>query len=397
MPINTIKIESYNYDLPEDRIPKYPLEQRDQSKLLVYKDGEITDQAFENIHQFLPKECQLIFNDSKVLPVRFYFKTTKDKNIEIFCLEAIQESEHHATWKCFVGNARAWKEGKLKNEHKEQSIEVELIGKEKDYCIVTFSWNDAVEDMEQVFDTFGQIPIPPYLNRKSEELDIIRYQNVFAHHNGSVAAPTAGLHFTKTIIKALQEQQFDIDFVTLHVGVGTFKPVKSETVNEHEMHKERMHVTKDFVEKLKQSVTTGKKITAVGTTTLRTLESLYWLGDLLSNNKDLNEEDLKVKQWQPYQTEQPVDTLKSLQAILDWLNSNDKSLLSFATELLILPTYQFKLIDCLVTNFHQPKSTLLLLVAAGVGEDWNKIYQHALNNDYRFLSYGDSSLLYLKK
>jgi S-adenosylmethionine:tRNA ribosyltransferase-isomerase len=397
MQVDTIKIQTYDYELPEDRIPKYPLEKRDQSKLLVYKNGEITDQAFENIQQFLPKECHLIFNDSKVLPVRFYFKTPKEKKIEIFCLESIQETECSATWKCFVGNARAWKEGNLSNKSNEQEIEVELLAKEKDYCIVTFYWNSAIEGMEQVFDIFGEIPIPPYLNRKSEELDIIRYQNVFAHHNGSVAAPTAGLHFTKHIIKELKEQQFDIDFVTLHVGVGTFKPVKSETVNEHEMHKEQMVVTKDIVEKLIQSVTTGKKITAVGTTTLRTLESMYWLGTLLVKQPNLQEQDLKVKQWQPYQYEQPVDTLASLQSILNWLNSNNKTLLPFATELLILPSYQFKLIDCLITNFHQPKSTLLLLVAAAVGEDWKKIYQHALANEYRFLSYGDSSLLYLNK
>ncbi len=390
-----IKIEEYNYDLPENRIPKYPLDRREQSKLLVYKNEEIQDHTFKDLKNHLPKDTFLIFNDSKVLPVRIHFENSNGRKIEVFCLESISEEENKSTWKCFVGNAAKWKEQTLSKEIEGKIVSVELEQKEKDHCIVVFSWNHAIDSMLEVLELFGQIPIPPYLKRDSEEIDNIRYQNVFAHHNGSVAAPTAGLHFTKDIIRELKQTGVKIDFVTLHVGAGTFKPVKSETIGEHEMHVEKMLLTRALIDKLYDHISRNEKITSVGTTTLRTLESLYWLGNKMFLNENLSKEQLQVDQWSPYTNDKPVSTIDSLVAIKNWMDRNEPQLLTFSTKLLILPSYKFRMIDCLITNFHQPKSTLLLLVSAAVGPKWNTIYKNALNQDYRFLSYGDSSLLFI--
>lgn len=392
-----ISIESYNYSLPENRIPKYPLEKREQSKLLVYKNEEITDHSFRNITNLLPKETLLVFNDSKVLPVRLHFENSNGAKIEIFCLESIIEENNTSTWKCFVGKAAKWKEKTISKQIKDKKIKAEIISREKDHFIVKFYWNNQVDSMLEVLELFGQIPIPPYLKRESEDIDLIRYQNVFAHHNGSVAAPTAGLHFTKPLLTEIKSNKMAIDFVTLHVGAGTFKPVKSKTIGGHEMHVEKMLVTLNLVENLINQIDGCKTITAVGTTTLRTLESLYWLGNILYFKPDIQDGNLKVNQWTPYNKHQTTSTTNSLKAIKKRLQSKKQISLSFSTELLILPSYKFRMIDCLVTNFHQPKSTLLLLVAAAIGEQWNNVYAHAMDNDYRFLSYGDSSLLFINE
>ncbi len=391
-----IKIADFTYDLPEHRIPKYPLDRRDESKLLVCKNGVINDHSFKDISTLLPKETLLVFNDSKVLPVRLHFKNSNGGKIEIFCLESISEDQNKSIWKCFVGGAAKWKEKTLSKEFEGKSITVELVEKRSDYYLVLFQWNNDVSSMFEVLEHFGQIPIPPYLKRPSEKIDIVRYQNVFAHTNGSVAAPTAGLHFTDELISKLKQRGIKIDFVTLHVGAGTFKPVKSETIGGHEMHVEKMVLTKEFVEQLLEQVRLNKKVTAVGTTTLRTLESLFWLGCKIHSDQTLTPNELKVEQWAPYQKEVHPSAIESLNAIKSWLLSNNMDILTFKTKLLILPSYKFRIIDCLITNFHQPKSTLLLLVAAAIGKDWENVYQHALDKDYRFLSYGDSSLLFLQ-
>ncbi len=392
-----ISIEDFDYELPEHRIPKYPLEQRDMGKLLFYKNESICDYQFRDICQLLPEKSILIFNDSEVLPVRLFFFTSANKKIEIFCLESIREEGDWAEWKCFVGGASKWREGNLHIQKDDFAVEASLIHKERSHCIVRFQWSGNITSSLDMLQIFGQIPIPPYLNRNSEDIDTIRYQNVFAYHKGSVAAPTAGLHFTENLIQEISEGGITIDFVTLHVGAGTFQPVKSETIGGHQMHMERVVITKDFVQNLIEQLHAGLPVVAVGTTTLRSLESLYWLGVKIGNEHPGADADLKVEQWSPYdQNQQSISAVDSLMAILNYMQKAGKNVLQFSTELLILPSYNFKIINCLVTNFHQPKSTLLLLVAAAVGDNWKKIYNHALENDYRFLSYGDASLLFVQ-
>jgi len=392
MNVREIKIEDFRYDLPAHRIPKYPLAQRDQSKLLVFDGETISDNNFSDLPIILPPTTWLIFNDSKVIPVRIHFENTKGQRIEIFCLESIQEDAQSSLWKCMIGNAAKWKEGHLKIEKQQNKLIAEKIEKKEGYFEVKFSWNKNVKNMLDALQIFGTIPIPPYFKRSTEAIDVIRYQNVFAHHDGSVAAPTAGLHFTKPLIDQLKKNNIKIDYVTLHVGAGTFQPVKSETLGGHQMHREKMFLTKDFISDL---LLKGSKnnITAVGTTTLRTLESLFWMGQIIHNSSDNKEVDLVVPQWYPYEQNSNASVTDSLQSILDWMNKNNTETFSFSTELLILPSYNFKLVKALITNFHQPNSTLLLLVAAATKNNWEQLYQHALQNEYRFLSYGDSSYI----
>lgn len=395
-----IKIEDFDYELAEERIAKYPLEKRENSKLLIYKDGQLSDGQFCAIKDYLPKETLLLFNDSKVLPVRLHFPISDTAAVEIFCLEPmfdIPESKGRAQWKCFVGRIKKWKEKKLTLIKASATVSVELIEKTRDACTVEFTWSDHLDSMHEVLEHFGAIPIPPYLKRKSEEIDTVRYQNVFANQKGSVAAPTAGLHFTKPIIDAIKENGASLDFVTLHVGAGTFKPVNTPTIGEHAMHLERMTVTVVLIDKLIHQIKANKSITAVGTTTLRTLESLYWLGVKIHSEPNVSLGHLKIEQWEPYKNEHTLSSLLAIQAIKDYLDRNQQTALQFSTEILILPSYKFRMIDCLITNFHQPKSTLLLLVAAATGNTWRTIYDHALHNKYRFLSYGDSSLLFIGK
>jgi len=392
MNVREIKIEDFRYDLPAHRIPKYPLAQRDQSKLLVFDGETISDNNFSDLPTILSPTTWLIFNDSKVIPVRIHFDNTKGQRIEIFCLESIQEDAQSSLWKCMIGNAAKWKEGHLKIEKQHNKLIAEKIEKREGYFEVKFSWNKNVKNMLDALQTFGTIPIPPYFKRSTEAIDVIRYQNVFAHHDGSVAAPTAGLHFTKPLIDQLKKNNIKIDYVTLHVGAGTFQPVKSETLGGHQMHREKMFLTKELISDLLHKGS-KKNITAVGTTTLRTLESLFWMGQIIHNSSDNKEVDLVVPQWYPYEQNSNASVTDSLQSILDWMNENNTETFSFSTELLILPSYNFKLVKALITNFHQPNSTLLLLVAAATKNNWEQLYQHALQNEYRFLSYGDSSYI----
>lgn len=398
-----IKIDDFNYELPEQRIPKYPLDKRDTSKLLVYANGEIRQTIFSHLDKELAPNATLIFNDSRVIPVRLFFETPSGHSIEVFCLEQHEVlNEKTAVWKCFVGRLKKWSKGNstenpptLSKKIENKKIEIDLIGRASNYCFVQISWNQHIDSIFDAFELFGNIPIPPYLNRETEEIDKERYQNVFAHNKGSVAAPTAGLHFTDSLINKLKTTGTKIDFVTLHVGAGTFKPVQSETLGGHEMHMERMFVNRKFIENFIAKKQKKENITAVGTTTLRTLESIFWLGVKLNEHNHLRDENLIVNQWLPYEKIENISTIKSLQIILDFMTAEQTEVLSFSTELLILPSYKFRMIDTLMTNFHQPKSTLLLLVAAAIGEDWKLVYKYALKNDFRFLSYGDSSLIHI--
>ena len=392
MNVKEIKIKDFRYDLPAHRIPKYPLDQRDQSKLLVFDDDKIADRTFYELPNILPSNTWLIFNDSKVIPVRIHFENRNRQQIEIFCLESIQEEKQSAHWKCMIGNAAKWKEDSLKIETGNKELIAKKTEKKEDYFEVKFTWNSEVKNMLDALQVFGHIPIPPYFKRSTEAIDVIRYQNVFAHHDGSVAAPTAGLHFTKPLINQLEQNNVKIDYVTLHVGAGTFKPVKSETLGGHQMHREKMFLTKNLIHDLLRN-TSDKKITAVGTTTLRTLESLFWMGQIIYNSPEIEEEKLVVPQWFPYEQQSVLKPIQSLQSILDWMTRNKTDTFAFSTELLILPSYQFKIAEALITNFHQPNSTLLLLVAAATNNKWQELYDHALQNDYRFLSYGDSSYI----
>lgn len=396
-----IRIDDYNYNLPDDRIAKYPLAERDSSKLLIYRQGAMTDTCFKTLPDHLPADSLMIFNNTKVIQARMHFRKQTGALIEIFCLEPYQPNDYllnfqqteRCSWICLVGNLKKWKEGELIKTLTVNDCEI-LIRARKlqshgDSHIIEFEWNNTNVSFSDILECGGELPIPPYLNRDTEEKDKETYQTVYSKIKGSVAAPTAGLHFTDTVFSALKEKGIVTDEVTLHVGAGTFKPVKSEQIKDHEMHSEFISVRKDLIERL---LNHKGKVIAVGTTSVRTLESLYYLGELLENDQP---EELTVSQWQPYfHTSNRLSKEKALKNILAYLDSNKLNTLIANTQIIIAPGYEFKIVNGVVTNFHQPKSTLLLLVSAFVsGNDWKKIYEHALNNDYRFLSYGDSSLL----
>jgi S-adenosylmethionine:tRNA ribosyltransferase-isomerase len=405
-----LTILDFSYDLPQDKIAAYPLAERDQSKLLIYKNGKIEVDTYKNIHEQLPTETLLIFNNTKVVEARILFTKDTGSTIEIFCLEPDDRYTDVTTamlqhgkvfWKCLVGGAKKWKSETLTKtfEIKEEKIvlDASIVEKKNDYFIIEFNWNNTSISFAELLHHAGIIPLPPYLKRSTEEADKTTYQTIYAKHDGSVAAPTAGLHFTDTIFEKFASKNIQTSYVTLHVGAGTFKPVKASKMDEHEMHAEYIDVTIETIQDLIKFST--KTIVAVGTTSLRTIESLYWMGVKLLHLKNQGEvkisiESFSIQQWDAYELPQSIDTTIALKTIMDWMNENEIFRIVTKTQIIIAPSYVIRVAKGLITNFHQPQSTLLLLVAAIVGDDWKKIYDFALNNDFRFLSYGDGSLLW---
>lgn len=396
-----IAIADYNYELPDERVAKYPLPNRDESKLLVYKNGRFEESIFNCITDYLPKDSLLVFNNTKVIHARIFFRKETGSSIEVFCLEPYNmavseafEQRKECKWICFVGNNKKWKSGKLSREIIDGDKKINLTVSREEACgnawIVLFEWDDDSYSFAHIIEKAGTIPLPPYLNRAAEADDKERYQTVYAQHEGSVAAPTAGLHFTPNVFAKLKNIGIDTEFVTLHVGAGTFKPVDSETIGEHEMHVERIQITRENVENLLKHI--HQQIIAVGTTSVRTLESLYWIGVKLCYGLVSN--DLSVEQWEPYElSEKPrIGAEESLSKVLAFMDDNDLDVLYGSTKLMIAPGYEYRIVKGIVTNFHQPQSTLLLLVSALIGEVWKQGYSYALNNGFRFLSYGDSCL-----
>lgn len=402
-----IPILDFSYDLPVKRIALYPLAERDTSKLLVYNKGLIQEDIYRNLHQYLPENSLLIFNNTKVIKARIIFTKPSGSVIEIFLLEPF-EADHTAalsatkktTWKCMIGGVSKWKENIL--QLRIMNYELRIVKKEKlaDAIIVEFDWDGGISFAE-VLEYAGDIPLPPYIKRKTEKEDTERYQTIYARDEGSVAAPTAGLHFTKEIFNSLAEKNIQTGFVTLHVGAGTFKPVKATIMQDHEMHAEWIDVNIEMIENLITQL--NKTIIAVGTTSLRTLESLYWMGVKASLQPAI--EQLNIDQWEVYETplyDSRLSAEESLSSLLNWLKKNNRQNLFTQTKLLIAPGYNFKIANAIITNFHQPRSTLLLLVAAAIDDGkpagqagWRKVYDHAMQNDFRFLSYGDGSLLFI--
>lgn len=396
-----ISINDYNYSLPDEKIAKYPLPQRDQSKLLAWKNNSIEDRIFSELPGLLPENSLLVFNNTKVIRARLLFEKETGARIEIFCLDPYQPADYQlafqqtrtCVWKCMVGNLKKWKGGILKRELTVDgeivALSAERISSDGHDNIIRFSWDNAGFEFSRIIEHAGILPIPPYLNRETEESDVQRYQTVYSKIKGSVAAPTAGLHFTEEVFRQLGEKGHQIQELTLHVGAGTFQPVKSGTIQAHRMHAEQLYITRQLIEKLLQHK--GPRI-AVGTTTVRTLESIYWLGNQIANGSVTDRSTLKISQWEPYHTAKKVTVNESLEAILSLMKGNSTSHLSASTEIIIVPGYSFKLVDGMLTNFHQPQSTLLLLVSAFLGNQWKTVYKHALDSNYRFLSYGDSNL-----
>lgn len=397
-----IKISDYNYPLPDERIAKFPLPVRDQSKLLVYRHGEVSETRFTSLPDYLEAGELMIFNNTKVIQARLHFRKETGALIEIFCLEPIQPNDYvlnfqqtsHAAWLCMIGNLKKWKEGSL---HKEMNVKGHAITltATRGECRgtshwVDFTWDNPEITFADILEVFGELPIPPYLNRETQESDKETYQTVYSKIKGSVAAPTAGLHFTERVLQALRDKGVDLEEVTLHVGAGTFKPVKSKEIEGHEMHTEYISVNRQTIEKL---IAHGGKAIAVGTTSVRTLESLYYIGVTIASHPDAGQEELHVRQWQPYETHPTMTTVESLQQILDYMKRHELEALHTSTQIIIAPGYTYHIVQKMVTNFHQPQSTLLLLVSAFVKGDWRTIYDYALGHDFRFLSYGDSSLL----
>lgn len=397
-----IKISDYNYPLPDERIAKFPLPVRDHSKLLVYRHSEVSETRFTSLPDYLEAGELMIFNNTKVIQARLHFRKETGALIEIFCLEPIQPNDYvlnfqqtsHAAWLCMIGNLKKWKEGSL---HKEMNVKGHAITltATRGECRgtshwVDFTWDNPEITFADILEVFGELPIPPYLNRETQESDKETYQTVYSKIKGSVAAPTAGLHFTERVLQALRDKGVDLEEVTLHVGAGTFKPVKSEEIEGHEMHTEYISVNRQTIEKL---IAHGGKAIAVGTTSVRTLESLYYIGVTIASHPDAGQEELHVRQWQPYETHPTMTTVESLQQILDYMKRHKLEALHTSTQIIIAPGYTYHIVQKMVTNFHQPQSTLLLLVSAFVKGDWRTIYDYALAHDFRFLSYGDSSLL----
>jgi len=396
-----IRIEDFTYELPDDRIAKYPLKYRDSSHLLSYKDGNIDKRSFSGISELIPDDSLMIFNDTKVVPARLHFQRPTGAHIEIFCLEPVQPEEYvsmfavtgSCRWKCIVGNIKRWKNDTLTlynpmadRRIEEMGLKADLIERVGETSVIEFSW-DIDAPFSQVLEVCGTVPIPPYLNRNTEDVDLERYQTLYARYRGSVAAPTAGLHFTENVLESIRNKGVVTDTVCLHVGAGTFLPVKSSLVAEHTMHREPFVVTLELLERL---IERKGKVVAVGTTSVRTLESLYYAGvSCIENGRP---ED--VGQWDPYSREYDYPTDEALKAIVDYLKANGLKELKIGTRIIIVPGFRFRLVDILVTNFHQPQSTLLLLISAFVDGDWRRIYDYALANDFRFLSYGDSSILF---
>jgi S-adenosylmethionine:tRNA ribosyltransferase-isomerase len=402
-----LRMADFTYALPDERIAYFPLEQRDQSKLLVYKDGVCTDKIFKDLSSSLPDNALLVFNDTKVIQARILFVGEKD-TIEVFCLEPLQPSElielamgasNSCVWRCLIGNNKRWKDlpqvATFNDGTTKVKLTAEKLRKEDDAFVVKFSWEPADLSFARVLEIGGKTPLPPYIKREAEESDKDRYQTVYARAHGSVAAPTAGLHFTQGVIDSLAAKNITTAHITLHVGAGTFKPVKVDYLREHEMHAEQIHITKELLDTLIAAIGT-RPIIPVGTTALRTLESLYWLGLKLRHYEGDEPAEIRIDQWEPYDINPSllVEPRKALESIAAYMKEHKLNALHGKTRLLIAPGYRFKFADAIVTNFHQPQSTLLLLIAALIGPDWRKVYDYALANDFRFLSYGDSSLLF---
>ena len=397
--VKHISIEEYDYPLPDDRIAKYPLAERDASKLLVLKDNEIKESQFKHVGDDLPKDTLLVFNETKVIRARLQFRKATGSRIEVFCLEPENDyqvafsASSPVSWKCLIGNAKRWKEGPLTMAltvgGKPVTLNATRLSQNDQYAEIAFSWTPSDLPFASVLEAAGEIPLPPYLHRDAEPADRDRYQTVFARYDGSVAAPTAGLHFTQPLIAALREKGFRFDEVTLHVGAGTFKPVSTETIGEHAMHSETIVVRKSLIQNLMEQF--GKPIVPVGTTSTRTLESLYWIGMMLKE-QGMDLRPLHVEQWYPYEEHAPLSAPEALQLIVDYLDMHGLTRLEASTALMIAPSYKMRIITGLITNFHQPKSTLLLLVSALIGERWKDCYRFALDHGFRFLSYGDSCL-----
>lgn len=432
--VGKLRIADFNYDLPDERIAKFPLAQRDSSKLLIYNKGVVSEDVFSSLPQYLPKGALMVFNNTKVIQARLHFQKETGATVEVFCMEPFAPAEYQQNfaqtgsveWLCMIGNLKRWKDGTLTKQ-------VEVKGKMLSLCVerfessgtqgtnhrVRFFWNDDNVAFSEILEAVGELPIPPYLNRETQESDKRTYQTVYSKIKGSVAAPTAGLHFTDNVLHALDESGIDREELTLHVGAGTFKPVKSEEIADHEMHSEYIVVRRRTIEKLIQH---GGEAIAVGTTSVRTLESLYYIGQKILRNPTITEEELHVNQWEPYENDsssefkapssrfkvqdaeftvqdsraQEKETLAALNAILDWMDRSGLQAFHTTTQIIIAPGYDYHIVHWMVTNFHQPQSTLLLLVSAFVKGDWRKIYDYALSHDFRFLSYGDSSLLKMK-
>jgi S-adenosylmethionine:tRNA ribosyltransferase-isomerase len=386
-----LKISDYTYDLPQERIAYYPLAQRDESKLLVYTKGQIAHATFKQLTDFLPGNSFLFFNDTKVIPARLHFKKDTGAEIEIFLLTPVKPSTLHlqamatkttTTWECTIGNLKRWSNN-LTLVHKHAPLKARLL--DRDRGIVEFTWSGNHTFAEVITQT-GETPLPPYIKRIVEPSDRNRYQTIYSHYEGAVAAPTAGLHFTENVFADLKNKKIDYDFVTLHVSAGTFQPVKDENVSNHVMHHEQIIVTKTNL----KNILSNTMIVPVGTTSMRTLESVYWFGVKLF--KDENS-PFTIEQEFPYQAETTITKKDAIERVLHHLEVNNIENLIGETSIFVRPGYEFKVCKALITNFHQPASTLILLVAAFVGNNWKRIYDEALKNDYRFLSYGDSSLL----
>ncbi|MBR5925518.1 MAG: S-adenosylmethionine:tRNA ribosyltransferase-isomerase [Bacteroidales bacterium] len=398
--IPDIHIEDYNYPLPDERIAKYPLPQRDASKLLVYKDGTPRESVFCNLPEYLPEGALMVFNDTKVVPARMHFRRSTGAHIEIFCLEPVFPVEYASCfaatgscrWKCVIGNSKRWKDDILFYDCPADSalaameLSASLISRDGQTGVVEFNWKGG-EPFSRVLEECGQVPIPPYLNRETEAIDLERYQTLYAHIRGSVAAPTAGLHFTEEVLEAIRAKHIDTQNVCLHVGAGTFLPVKSSNVADHPMHREPFSVSIGLLRKLRDN---GCKCIAVGTTSVRTLESLYYAGVSIIEKGEPED----IAQWAPYEREYPYSTEEAIDAIISWLEAKSLPELRLGTRIIIVPGFRFRIVEMMVTNFHQPESTLILLISAFVGGDWKTIYNFALSHGFRFLSYGDSSLLF---
>lgn len=407
--IRNIKISDFTYTLPDEKIAKYPLPERDSSRLLIYKDSQIAGSEFSLLPEHLPENSLLIFNNTRVIHARLHFRKVSGAIIEIFCLSPYEPEDYvinfqqrgECSWTCMIGNARKWKDEVLSMEidingvgvtiNAQKVPESDKSTKNNSDVTVKFTWDNESFTFSELLEVAGKLPIPPYLNRPAEEKDDETYQTLYSQVEGSVAAPTAGLHFTPEVMDRLASKGIQTAEVTLHVGAGTFKPVKSEVIAGHEMHTEFISVPKETIEKIINH--TGDLI-VVGTTSMRTVESLYYIGKKLRDNIDIESCNLSVNQWDPYEEEESVNPFIALRFILDYLEQTGQDQLISATSLMIVPGYTFHYPDAMITNFHQPQSTLLLLVSAFAGDDWQNIYEYALNNNFRFLSYGDSSLLW---
>ena len=401
--VKHIKIQDFNYPLPDERIAKFPLKERDHSKLLLYKHGEVSEDKFYDISNYLPENGLMIFNNTKVIQARLHFRKDTGALIEVFLLEPYAPADYEqmfqtigeCSWLCLVGNLKKWKGQELSREIDVNGKVVKMtVTYEKEMHtshLVKFTWDDETVSFAEILDAIGELPIPPYLNRETQESDKTTYQTVYSKIKGSVAAPTAGLHFTDKVLESIDKKGVDREEITLHVGAGTFKPVKSEEIGNHDMHSEFVCVHRSTIEKL---IKHGGKSIAVGTTSVRTLESLYYIGLKLAKDMSIGEEQLHISQWEPYDDDiTEISSVESMKNILEYMNQKGVNTIHFSTQIIIAPGYKYKIVNMLVTNFHQPQSTLLLLVSAFLNGDWKKVYEYALSHEFRFLSYGDSSLL----